>query len=517
MRRTLITIAVGLALLTGQPVAPEAQEEMRAEGGMTIRLGDQVAQWFVQTAILLARSVADIRYTDIVIDPRLQVVNVLGLSIDTDQFSLTAAELSLSTSSFDLFTLMPETPFTVALRGVTVPIGQTALPPALEPFLSPRGDGLLVGDVELQLSSDLASSRLVVLATTLVADIGRVDLETEVSGIRFDLETEEPRGWLERAAVRLRDGGGVAHVLGLLADQQGVEPAQMRQFILEAIGQQATAFFADPARAGEVVTALATFLEGGHSLNVLVRPDEPLPFAALPALVQGGAAAELGLAVLADDAGGLGIPSLPELDPTSPPEVLAAAAAAYAEGVGVPQNFGRALELSDRAARAGDPQAMVLQARLLTDLAADPDRRAEAYRLASLAAAAGELDGAALVARLESAMPAEQVAEAQADAVRLWREAGPGPDLLDTEAAARTGNVGAMRDLAQAFLAGTGAPKSYEEAYVWASLAAARGDMLAAAMRERVVGAARRGVISTRVLEDAQARAAELWEELPPP
>jgi TPR repeat protein len=291
----------------------------------------------------------------------------------------------------------------------------------------------------------------------------------------------------------------------------------MRQLLLDTLGQQATAFLGDPARAAEVVTAVATFLKGGHSLNLLLRPDEPLPLSTLPALFQQAAVNELGLAVLADDDEGVALPALPELDPTSPPEVLAAAAAAYAEGVGVPQNFARARELAARAARAGDPQAMILQARLLTELGNDPEGVSEAYRLASLAAAAGEAEGTALLARLETSMTPDQVSEAQGDALRIWRATGTGSELAAAEAAALAGDVGAMRDLAQAFLAGAGAPKSYEEAYVWASLAAARGDLLAAALRERVVAAARRGVITVNVLAEAQRRAAELWEELPKP
>jgi hypothetical protein len=344
--------------------------------------------------------------------------------------------------------------------------------------------------------------------------IGRVELAAAVSGIHLDLETEELQGWLESVSLHVRDTGGVTNTLEQLAAQQGMEPEQMRQLLLEQIGQVATGFLGDPARAGEIVTAMTSFLAGGRVLQAALEPPEPVPFAAVPELAQQGAADVLGLVVAAAEPRDTALPPLPEVDPTSPPEVLAAAATAYANGIGVPQNFARALELAERAAQAGDPQGMVLQARLLTDYATDPERRGEAYRLASLAAAAGEPDGAVLASKLESGMSAAAVAAAQASALASWRERDPDPRIAELETTARLGDTAAMRDLAQAFLTASGAPKSYAEAYVWASLAAAYGDPVAAALRERIVGAVRLGAVPSEILTDSQGRAAELWEEL---
>ena len=477
-----------------------------------MRLEDKVAYWFIQTAIELARFVADIRYDDIVVDPRLQTVSLLNLRVDTGQFAFAVDQFTVNTGSFSL--LAAEANSTLGLRGLVMPLDQLDLPAEIAPYLSPRGDDVLLGDLELQVGYHMPSSRVQLLATTLLADLGRVDLEVEMSGLRPNLEEEgEQLGYFERAALRIRDAGGVEHTLEQLAAAQNVPVAQLRQSLIHAAGEQVLSFVDSPAEAASILTAVTRFLEGEEGLDVLLAPPEPLPLGAIPALFGAGAVDILGLDVLSGEPTHA-IPPLPPVEATSPSEVVVAAATAYAEGVGVPQNFARALELAARAAEAGDPRGMLLQARLLADGDGGTDERREAYRMAALAAAAGEAEGAALATRLETTMPAELVAAVQTEAIEAWRAAGPGKAFLATEQAARGGETTAMRDLAQAFLTGDGAPRSYAEGYLWASVAAARGDGLAASMRDRVVGAVRQGVVPRQVLQDAQSRAARLWDEL---
>ena len=233
--------------------------------------------------------------------------------------------------------------------------------------------------------------------------------------------------------------------------------------------------------------------------------------------------ASLGLSITAAPPHLVPLTALPAL-PTGPPsaqnaDTIADLARHYADGIGVPQDFVRAATLANQAADEGSTAGSLLAARLLAGGRGAPVDLNRAYRLAALAAAAGDPGAPGLLVDLEGRLPPPAVAAAQKEALAAWRAAGGESKVAGRLDRAKRGDTDAMRDLAQAFLTGVGAPRNYQQAYLWADLAAAAGYPFAAALRDKALDAADAGLLPPDDLAAAQQQAAALWAQLtgPPP
>ena len=104
--------------------------------------------------------------------------------------------------------------------------------------------------------------------------------------------------------------------------------------------------------------------------------------------------------------------------------------------------------------------------------------------MALRAAAGGESGGMTAADRLEEELGADFVLGAQIEAAQSW----PGAHARQAadQALIEAADIGAMRERAHAAALGRDGPRSYRDAYYWASLAAAAGDRSSAGLRERL-------------------------------
>ena len=179
-------------------------------------------------------------------------------------------------------------------------------------------------------------------------------------------------------------------------------------------------------------------------------------------------------------------------------------------GLGAPRSVVHGRALLQPMAEEWHPGASLLLARAL---AADGEPQ-QAYRMALRAAAGNESGGITVADNLEDKLGADLILGAQIEAAQSWPGAAErqGTDQALIEAA----DIGAMRERAHAAAMGKGGPRSYGQAYYWASLAAAAGDRSSARLRDqldrrfaRAEGAARdawKGVAM-----EAAANAIQTW------
>lgn len=147
-------------------------------------------------------------------------------------------------------------------------------------------------------------------------------------------------------------------------------------------------------------------------------------------------------------------------------------AAALVDGIGVPQVPALVPELLEPLMEDPEvrPEASALIAQALQDMAPQ-----EAYRFALMAAAAGSLNAVSLLDRLEAQISTNDVMILQEE---MRVETGP---LMPEDDDPRS-----LRRLALAYLSGNGAGRSYADAYYYALLATAAGDIGATALKKEI-------------------------------
>ena len=89
----------------------------------------------------------------------------------------------------------------------------------------------------------------------------------------------------------------------------------------------------------------------------------------------------------------------------------------------------------------------------------------------------------------------------------------PEYDALDL--AAREGDGDAAAELARRFRSGQGVPVNDARAYAYASVAAARGDMIARMERDMLARAVGRGLVAPAAIEAGAALASDVWGQAP--
>lgn len=493
-----------------------------AERGRGQALGQQLGLLVVQLVIEAARAFADITYQDIFVDPKLGLVTIAGLAVTTPAGPLVADRVTVSGQS--LAQMLARTQrTTIGVSGLQVPLAAADLPEDMRALLVPSGGDTVLADLTIDLAYDLPSSRVTVTATSVVAALGRLELEARLRGLHYAIDQDAPKGEIEAVRLRIEDGGVVERYVAATALESGIDEAQVRAMLTQqafegvlgaAEGMAGLPTDEASALADEVARAVGQLLEGGRGVTLALAPAAPLPLELIQPALESLDRDRLGLRLEVKEAAALDTTALAAVDPSDPAQA-ARLARAYLDGTGVPQNYGRALELALPLVGQGDPDASIVVATILADGLigeADPER---AYMLASLAAARGAVGAIGLAARLEASLDAPAVARAQADGLQAWRAQGPPDAMAALQAAATQGDVAAMRDLARAFANGDRAPRNLAEAYVWASLAAAAGDGIAAGVRDRIADAARAGVLPPGMIVEAQARADALWRELP--
>jgi len=174
-------------------------------------------------------------------------------------------------------------------------------------------------------------------------------------------------------------------------------------------------------------------------------------------------------------------------------------------GVGAPRNVEAGMGLLMPLAQNWNGEAAALLAH-----AAAADGEAEtAYRMALIAMGGGDTSVLGVADDMEMSLDMATVLGLQDELFESW----PGENDLGAKAeeAVKAGDVGEIRRIAAMLTTGRGAVRSYQNAMVAATLAAAAGDRSAAKMRDRLNTAFGGSEAWTALVADAEATALQIW------
>lgn len=413
--------------------------------------------------------------------------------------------------------------------GQTLEIGEFLLPPACIPpdaeqFLAQigYGEGITVEATVVELTYDLPTAAARVAMQGSVAGAFDVNLTADFGYLWFSglfEDRPEPVAHLRRVEASIENRGVWEKLEPMVAEAIGsvdALPAMLRASLAEEMsmgGRQITPDVEDFLDALE--TATSAFLRERSRLTLRIAPEggvwlNAYVFGSAEALLTElrpviGTATHSELSMVAPDLVAAAVAGAPDVGHLDKLEV----GRALMSGIGAPRDLAAGVRLLAPLAEAWDsPAAMALAEGLAA--AGDP---AAAYPWVLRAMAGSEPGAIGLADRLEAELPARTVLEAQAAALAAW-SADPG-------LAARKGailaspDIAAIRRLANDARLGRGVPRSYEQAYLWASVAAAAGDRAAAILRDELDARARgaEGAAWRAMVEAATAAALRVWAE----
>lgn len=457
---TLMGSVAPIFMMQGMDIAPE-----------------RIARGAIHVLVLGARSAVDLQYEGLVYDERSMGVSLRGVTVApptemglTDCI-LTAEALSLTPAiAEDSVGLHVETDGLSAAPACAQDIGMIAAA-----MFGPQALGADRASIDLDYA--MGRSALSISAYLQTAQTGTVDLAVAMSGLHTDLDEEGGEtlgGTLDAFEVtvdnldRLRD---MLPMLGVADDPATEATSMLREGLGDIADSEAGQAFIDSAK-----VEIARFVEDGGALTIRMTADDPVPLSALMAtagpeetipLLEPVLAArpEAGEALYVWDT----IDAMEGDFETLSGERKREIAQAFAAGRGVPRSDEMALALYTDLAEEGDAEAALAAALLIAE--ADTGR---AYALA-LDAGASDARGARLALdRIESTMALDAVLRAQGSSAE-GGDAGP------------VGDPATLRSLARDAFDGQGARRSYRDALLYASLAAAAGDRASKQLYDRLV------------------------------
>lgn len=455
-----------------------------------------------QLAIIGGRLGADVRYDALVYDPRSGMFSIEGLSVSTEQGGFELDGLRISAISNDDTAVVD---VRVEFDGLTLDPERFDLPPqiAMQPAL--LGIDVIRADGSLDVSYDVQTSDATALLNLDVENLGRVAANVELGALRLEFDLSSPRafrrgptpaGEIRALSVAVENTGGFT-ILNALMGVPSFDEATAEQ-LSGLVGEQIRGFFvgadrdpaADPSTAPQSVFAFTDMVEGAITRFLLeqdqialsIDPAQPVRIQDLEALDRVDRDAVVRVAALELFNPRLqASPVLPApviVDVNAPEVDLETRATALITGVGAPRNLDQAIELLAPAAQDGDVTALELLIRALRVRDAEGDAAA-AYAAALAAEALGSTEGGSMAAEIATTLPIEVMLLVETEALDETQQ----PEL---KAAAADGDVTAMRRLALAYEQGEGVHRNHLEAYRWATLAAAGGDVAAARVRDRM-------------------------------
>jgi len=529
-RSPLTAAAFAFVLVAGWRGGPGAT---RADAALLDDIArPTIIRVLTQYALLTVRTMVDLTYDHLAVDPHSGDVVITGLklypALDWDQDATCVVAIDRIAGSADIgFEAI------VLRREITgVSVAPSCFMPEQAAMMTAFGyDGLTVDSMSTDLSYDFASSAAELTVHMAVKDAAVVTLSAA-----FDYV------WIRGLVPGLDAAGGDPYPVGRLSEaeivieNQGIyqrlEPMLTSQFgDLEALPQMVAGALMNALSEGgtrspgatetdfvnNVASELGRFIveknrivlsvapEGGVWLNKTLIESPGTAIAALNPMVSSAPLVSRALiapdqlmAAISGQAGAL--------DEAARLRV----GAALLTGLGAPRSLAHGRALLQPLAEHWHAGAALLLARALTgDGEAGP-----AYRMALRAAAGGESGAMTAADRLEQQLGADFVLAAQAEAAQGWP--GAAARQAADQALIETADIGAMRERAHGAALGRDGPRSYADAYYWASLAAAAGDRSSARLRQRLdqrfagaEGAARQAW--NGVAQGAAAHAIETW------
>ena len=495
---------VAAAIATATP--PALAEESTLDE--TMRLLQRITTTYT---VLIARMFVDLTYDSITIEPGSNDLIVTGLRIypelDWDQDG--RCEIGVErvviadATSFDMLRS------TMELGGLSLP--PACFQPEMAATLAGLGyDGLTADAMAMELAYDLPSSAADLVLQASVVDAAEIALTAHFDYLFLRVPTGEagddagtdadadaaaepiPVARLGSAELVIENDGLWQALEPMMTVQMG-DLTALPQLVQMGVGElfteggTRTPTPEEKAFVENLADEIGRFIADQDRLVLTAAPEEG------SVLLTNEMMASPGALIAALDPVVSATPRAYR-DMVAPDELAQALAGGDALDAETRLRIGRALVTgvgAPRAAEAGRAllaplaEAWDAPAALLTARAAEAAGDGQAaYAMALRAMAGGEAGAIALADQLEPELPLTAVLDAQAGAEAGWpgaAEAGATADQLIAE-----GDVGAMRRRAYAASTGRGRPRSYGDAYYWASLAAAAGDRAAASLRQRL-------------------------------
>ena len=478
--RRFITPVVLSFLLSSPALSQQAQNQPSVWSLFTFeRLGNAVFSQLMMSA----RAFADIRYQAVQADLMSGQMGIVGLEVIPNLPGVAAGACVIRAQRATLrgapLDQVDQMRVKVSLDNAVVDFD--CLPAEARPMVGMVGiTDIMIDRLDLMVDYNMPQGSATIEFEAGVNGLVRVigDVDLDYISYRMDFETEEsdPSAQLRSARLQIED-------MGLAAQAERILPPEMRE----------------PATASAMVEQnLAAMLGGGAPLGPVQQQLVTDAGKVAAALAQGGTRIVLETniqdAPLTVNEASLSDPTAlitalaPRISNTPmallsniPRDILIAATKgkladedrlpvgrALITGIGAPRDRDLAAQILAPLSKEGNAEAGLLLAEAFQDI--NPDL---AYRDALTAVATGRADGLALLDRLEDSLIFDVVMDIQSGAV---------PDAL--RAPDRFTTLAQMRSAARAHTTGLGAPRSYETAYFWASMAAAGGDSAAAALRD---------------------------------
>ena len=495
----LAAAALILALVSGGPSGPTPA---RAENpSLDSAIIQTLTRIITQYMLLVARTAVDLTYENLSVDPHTGDVVITGLHLypvlDWDQDGACEITIERIAGSQDInFDSIH------SRREITgVNVAPSCFPPEQAGMMAAFGyEGLTVDSMSVDLSFVFASSAADITVHAAVKDAAVVTLTAAfdyvwITGVFPDARSyggePYPVGLLSEAEIAIENRGIFERLEPMLAGQIGdlnAAPGMVQGLLMQGLSEggqtptpQEVAFVENVAsEIGRFITeknriVLSVSPPDGVWLNEDIFESPGSAIAALSPVVSAAPLISRSLISTAELTAAINGQSA-TLDEAARLRV----GGALLTGLGAPRSVvhGRAL-LQPMAEQWHSGAALLLAEALTGD--GEPQ---QAYRMALRAAAGGETGGITVADKLEEVLGADFVLGAQIEAAQSWPGAAARQGADQTLIAAA--DIGAMRERAHAAALGKGVPRSYSDAYYWASLAAAAGDRSSAGLRERL-------------------------------
>jgi hypothetical protein len=513
MRRILLGSAAALALSgSGTPTQAQSAEA----------IGQYLHNVLRAYAVLALRSVVEFTYETISVEP-LQGTTVTGLRFHPRPPWDESGECRITIDRAAITGIVGVERIGQTIEATGVRVAGACLEPEVAGTLDQIGYRDIVADAAvIEIAYDLPTSSAKLTMQAGIADAANVTLTADFAylWVKGLIEDEpQPVAWLRSAELSIENAGLWERVEPMVAGAVG-DPKQLPGMLRggiegELVPQDGRPSAEVRAFLDSLEDSVADFVAAGGRLTVTAAPDggvwlDEEAFSGPDALV---AALQPVVSTVAHRALGVVDPALVAKAVAAAPDLSEAdrlaAGLALMSGIGAPRDRVAGLAVLTPLAEAGNAEAAMALAEGLAQAGDAPS----AYSWALRAMAGGTPGAVALADRLEENIAARAIRDTQTQVLASFA-ADPGLAAHRAEVLASP-EAGRLRKLAFDLMLGRGVPRNYEQAYLWATLAAAAGDRTAANLRDGLDARALRkgGQPWREVFDGAAAAALKMWSD----
>ena len=491
--KSLLPLAVASATALGAITIPAtAQSSSDAQSVMALlqRLSSHYS-------ILLMRSFVDVTYDQLTVEPGTNNIVITGLKVypelEWDPDALCEVTVARATSADILsFETLGSS---IEMSGVNVPAA--CFDPEVAGMMGSFGyDGLTSDNMSIGLSYNLPDSSADLTINASVEDAADVSVSAAFSYFWFRIPIDgggdpTPVIQLSEAEIGIENKGLWERVEPMVGAQMGdlnAIPPMIQTMLGQALteGGQRTPTQTETAFVENLASEVQRFLTEKNRIVLTANPEDGVwidedifdspqnMIAALQPKISGTPNALRSIVPPADMAAALANGANPD------EATRLKIGRALLTGIGAPRSLEDGGELLLPLAQNWNGEA----AALLADAAESVGENKIGYEMALIAIAQGEVGAMSTADALESKLPLGEVLAMQRASSDKW----PGGSELSQqfEAAIASGDVSAIRGLANAVSIGRGLPRDYSAAYSLATLGAAAGDRASANLRDRM-------------------------------